>query len=379
MLFYGNPMSLHLFNPENDLALASGKEEFTPPKNALLLAQAGALLPMWLAEPGDSVLLRHGAMAADLPEWSAGILEGIGVTASADGFAEFSPWGWSKAAARIYRKAGSCQNLPDEDALDRHRLLSHRRSAADLNRILSQRLTFRIPDPAVEMTDARQLEMVDYPFYLKSPWSSTGRGVFHANSIPASELSSRAEGIIRRQGAVMVERALDGVRDFAMLFNIKNGKCRFEGYSLFDNSGTSYSGNILAGDAMLKADLAALVPEQSLTELEEVMPGAIEEIYGSGYEGNLGVDMLVYQDGNGYAIAPTIEVNLRNTMGFVARALSARLLHPDSTGTFSVSFGKDIRKSEPVFADGRLMDGECYPVGMTDGFTFKVTAKSCRL
>ena len=55
-------MKLHLFNPENDLALAANLDHYTPPKAAVDLRRSGALLPMWYADAGDRVLC-HGVNA----------------------------------------------------------------------------------------------------------------------------------------------------------------------------------------------------------------------------------------------------------------------------------------------------------------------------
>ena len=49
-------MKLHLFNPENDLALGLGCRHYTPPPHAAAIHRAGALLPMWWANEDDLVL-----------------------------------------------------------------------------------------------------------------------------------------------------------------------------------------------------------------------------------------------------------------------------------------------------------------------------------
>ena len=49
-------VTLHLFNPENDLALALGCRHYTPPPHAVAIHNAGALLPMWWAEKEDRVI-----------------------------------------------------------------------------------------------------------------------------------------------------------------------------------------------------------------------------------------------------------------------------------------------------------------------------------
>ena len=46
-----------LFNPENDIALAAGRQNFTPPKAAVQMALSGATLPWWLGDSDDYLLL----------------------------------------------------------------------------------------------------------------------------------------------------------------------------------------------------------------------------------------------------------------------------------------------------------------------------------
>ena len=48
--------TLYLFNPEHDLALASGEINYMPPASARQMATELALLPVWYAEEGSAVL-----------------------------------------------------------------------------------------------------------------------------------------------------------------------------------------------------------------------------------------------------------------------------------------------------------------------------------
>ena len=48
--------TLYLFNPEHDLALASGEINYMPPASARQMATELALLPVWYAEEGSEVL-----------------------------------------------------------------------------------------------------------------------------------------------------------------------------------------------------------------------------------------------------------------------------------------------------------------------------------
>ena len=47
---------LYLFNPDQDLALASGEVNYMPPASARRMAEELALLPVWFADGPCSVL-----------------------------------------------------------------------------------------------------------------------------------------------------------------------------------------------------------------------------------------------------------------------------------------------------------------------------------
>ena len=47
---------LHLFFPENDLALAQDNASYTAPPAAVKLRRAGATLPLWYGDAGDYVI-----------------------------------------------------------------------------------------------------------------------------------------------------------------------------------------------------------------------------------------------------------------------------------------------------------------------------------
>ena len=48
-------MQLHLFNPENDLAIADGNANYCAPPSALKIAYDLSTLPLWYADEEDKV------------------------------------------------------------------------------------------------------------------------------------------------------------------------------------------------------------------------------------------------------------------------------------------------------------------------------------
>lgn len=302
--------NLWLFNPENDLALAAGVENYTPPRSVVGLRTALAVLPAWLANPGDNIIA-PGLDSAWLR--SAGLDVGLTIEGTP------RPWGWSAAAVHTFRSMGINGPFPD---VERLRLLSHRRTAQKLY----DRLNPDYPRP-LEITDVADLPRTDR-IVLKSPWSCSGRGVVDCSGMSADAIARRAEASIRRQGSVMVEPLLPKVRDFAMLFEAANGVVAYRGLSLFFNATpTAYGGNIVAPEDELAAELGV----DGLTETADAVARALTDILGKDYSGPLGVDMMLY--GPERKICPTVEVNLRLTMGFVALALQRRF----GRGRFAVT------------------------------------------
>ena len=71
---------------------------------------------------------------------------------------------------------------------------------------------------------------------------------------------------------------------------------------------------------------------------------ALDVIIAPHYKGPLGVDMMIYRDGNkGLAVNPCVEVNLRMTMGMVVAALGQ---NHGLRGQFSI--GNKVTEGTPL-------------------------------
>ena len=321
-------VKIHLFNPENDLALALGCRHYTPPPHAQAIHNAGALLPMWWADAGD-IVIAPDSLRAEATQFAARFgLEGeiAGGGAEVGSATEAVPWGWSLDARRQFVRAGVRENiLPDDAAIGRMRSLSHRRMSVEILSRLGG--DWVLP---LETTDADAVVGMErrHPgCYVKSPWSSSGRGVFCARSLDEEALRRRAEGIIHRQGSVMVERGLDKVADFAALFHSDGSKVVFRGLSVFSTEARGmYSGNIVAPQPYLEARLAELTDMDSLMSTIRREEEILTELICPDYRGWMGVDMMVYRDADGARrVMPCVELNLRMTMGVAAMLICRKL------------------------------------------------------
>lgn len=227
-----------------------------------------------------------------------------------------SPWGWSlNARQRLIRAGVPASMLPSDTELQRLRYLSHRRTALALSRALVLD-GIQSPNHPLEISDPSQLTGLmaeGHPLLLKRPWSCSGRGVFPLSHLSAPQAIALAEGIIRKQGSVMVERQLTRRADFSAILHSDGNEVKLRGWTLFHTSPEGrYEGSIVAPQSLVTARLAALGCDTA--PLEAALVRRLPSII-SGYRGWLSVDMLATADGS---IAPAIEVNLRRTMGVVA-------------------------------------------------------------
>ncbi|MDE6801636.1 MAG: hypothetical protein K2J06_02615, partial [Muribaculaceae bacterium] len=157
-----------------------------------------------------------------------------------------------------------------------------------------------------------------------------------------------AQGVIRRQGSVMVEVALDKVVDFAMLYDITDSGVVFRGLSLFYNEAHStYAGNILGSPSFLNSLLCRYVDIDSVEATKLSVADTLTRLLYGRYRGPVGVDMLVYRAADGsLCIAPCVEVNLRMTMGRVAHELHTRHLSAEFTGLMQLRHGNSPADSD---------------------------------
>ena len=323
-----------IFNPSNDMALAANVRQYLPPR-------------------------RIQQMEADLAE----------LARVWDGTRFSGPWGWSLATKQRYRRMGVAEELlPSDEWLTELRRLSSREFAcgyvsellAAINdeRLLGREMRWVDGSSfdssaliASESTtswsidrsrrgrptdhDVVDLGAVDESLLriFKSPWSSSGRGVFvtglEGQSLRGKEQGARSERILCRlqgflssQGGFLVDRFYaDKVLDFAMEFFVNDdGSVDSLGYSVFHAADTgAYGYNYVESQEEL---LGRIMPSQGEEQLLEQLIAYHKEHLGkTAYRGPVGIDMLKTADGH---IHPCLEINFRMNMGILALLLYER-------------------------------------------------------
>lgn len=379
--------TLWIFNPENDIALGNNLRFFTPPRNAILLRERGAMLPAWIAGDGDIILTSNPADADWLHKLADTLKKNIEILTPGNigRVSSIRPWGWSHAIVESLARVGLSRHImPDLERIERIRALSHRRSSVIINRRLAE-AGFNAPVP-IEFSDIGLLEKhlkEHQDVVVKSPWSSSGRGVIYSSKMDKARLLSLALGIIKNQGSVLVEPMLDKTIDFAMLFNIGGNGAEYIGLSIFNTlAGGNYSGNIVASEDCLTDIIGGYAGRQCLERLKLSLAAILTDLIGDAYSGVCGIDMMIYKDKDEVpAIAPCIELNLRHTMGYVSHCLARDILASGKTAEMNVSYIGNVSEPtlppcQPKFdSDRRLTEGTLSLIPQNPDFAITLTVK----
>ena len=336
-------MTLHIFNPEHDIALATNLSNFTSPHAGRQLRSDLGFLPALWAREGDRILVQHEESAMKAYRRvghrlvKLGIRDGLSllnphftVAGTAVGQHEtdsIQPWGWDLAIRReLERNACPSSLLPAPEQIALIRQLSHRRTSARLLPLLQTEGTV---GESFECTSVAQVTMLLQRFgrlVLKAPWSSSGRGVrFVAMENGECRMEKWVANILKAQGSIMAEPYYNKVKDFGMEFESDaEGHIRYLGLSLFHTVNGAYEGNILATEAVKQDMISRYVPTCLLGNIKQ---NIISGLRLDGYVGPFGIDMMIVSPqpsslSRQALLHPCVEINLRRTMGHVALAIS---------------------------------------------------------
>ena len=183
---------IYIFNPEHDLCIANGDENFVPPRSAVGFARENMDLSEHLKRPNKQ---RR----------------------------QIIPWGWNQSLKkRLINEGIDPSTLPSEEELQFIRTHSRREFALDVHSRLSCEDSQIIrPDYRIVATSVSAIEAfisANGSTVLKSPLSGSGKGVRFVRE----RLSESDEGWCRKtldkQESVIVERRFEIMKECALLF-----------------------------------------------------------------------------------------------------------------------------------------------------------------
>lgn len=284
--------NMKIFNPQHDLCLASGDMNFIPPAAILAFAQKCRWVERFMKElPGEAV----------------------------------TPWGWDVVLRESLIKEGwSREQLPTDEQLNFILEHSRRELAVELHECVCKELEGKNlskkllpPDNRIVASGFSQIEQAVALWravVLKSPLSGSGKGVRFVTGALLESDAGWCRRVLQKQGSVIVERREQVLQEFAMLFECAE-EVKFAGYSFFYSKNGSYSGNILASNQYIVDEISKFVGEEVLDGVKSLVSEFLERKLHGRYKGFVGVDQFVC--GGGFH--PAVEINLRMTMGHVAR------------------------------------------------------------
>ena len=346
---------LYLFNPENDMALASGSPYYMAPASAKKMANDLAVLPAWYADAGSEILVNDSRQVDWLRNGCRLPLSVTGVLSMSDEHEEIVPWGWSPALK--YRLEGRGGKDVDVETL---RLLSSRKTAVNLLPKLRMEGTMGESSWLTSLENVSAFSIKHDRVLLKAPWSGSGKGIQPLSGLPDDNLKGWIRRIIATQGGVVAEPFYTKVKDFAMEFKVEGQGVAFVGYSLFETDARGiYKENLLASDAVIENMLSEYVSRDLLYAVRENLLRELTGVLDGNYQGYLGVDMMMVRSGEECFVHPCIEVNLRMNMGVVSRLLFDRFMIPDAIGRYVIDFfpqkGEALKTHERLMAQHELV------------------------
>jgi hypothetical protein len=228
---------------------------------------------------------------------------------------------WSESVRRLYAKTWSAARLGEFLAVRGAEYLCGAEvvgvGCATVAQVLRQ----------VERFDAAGFDEV----VIKAIYGSSGRDQIHCRGGQLRDgQRGWLENICRQQGEVVVEPWLDKVVDLSLHFDVAaEGVAQVVGWTRFitDNRGQyrgAFVGQMVSGlDVEVKKFFygGGRDARRLLRLGEQLAKVLAEPMAEAGYRGPVGVDALVYRDGDELRLKPIVEVNPRTTLGRVALGL----------------------------------------------------------
>lgn len=361
---------IYIFNPQNDLALATGGINYVAPPFAMQMATDLAVLPAFIAEPGSGLITD-----SDLDsQWMEHLNTTLGLDVHAIKRNELRkmsdyriiPWGWCLDLRRRLIKWGAQTSaLPTKDHIYNLRGLSHRRISVLIHQRINQLSGSEYcPQPVELATPAEVISFVKRhkQCFIKTPWSSSGRGIYHTTGGTSPEFEQWCSGSLKRQGSLLCEIAMNKIMDLAVEFYSDNGTVQSRGLSVFATDAHSqYEQGLVAATSILTDKITDQYPQFS--DVVEQVTQVVNELVAPHYNGWFGVDMLLFKNPDGtIGINPCVELNLRTTMGAVTSVLGNNILAEGRQATFKIEQRDSSstpwpKHDEPVIENNRLGAG----------------------
>ncbi len=361
----GRCPGIYWFNPNCEAQFAFNRTGWTPTKLPLQLAADYAALPMFLCAPDDVVLVERrpssnflrkmqgaGFSIPEFAEYGNGDLEKLEIADRK--ISRLRPWGWSPDSVRFMSPlvenlaTGKVKAEAEHWNEEKRRLYSKAWSTEVLRQFLlahgadddwlcdewtvGKACTSR--EDAMDHVEQLHTEGAE-KVVIKAIFGASGQNQIHLTKGRMRQTQARwMLNILAKQGCVVVEPFLDKVFDLSLHLDINaHGAAQIAGSSRFltDTRG-QYRGSFVARmvDGLdIEARKFLYANNRDTHRLQKLAESLADHtsacMADTGYFGPVGIDALVYHDGERLRLKPIVEINPRFTMGRVALHLSRRV------------------------------------------------------
>lgn len=302
-------------NADFEAELAAPAGAYRRPQSFDVLNRRLAEHLLWLARPGDALLLREPWSEHLQTEAGRRDVELISPDRPGGrGASIFTPWGWSPSAVAAGEQAGAVVSAIPLATVARvnSKLWSHalevELGTAQTGAALAA--TFEELREAV----ARACPQPDDKWVVKSPYGFAARDRVLGRGPSLGEPQARwALRRMARGETLIFQRWLEVVREYGVVLEISpGGAFEVQGISDQQTNGAGASTGYLLGRR------PAPRREAELLRIASLVSG---RLFAEGYFGPVGIDALEHSGG----LHPLLEINARYTMGFVAVAVERSL------------------------------------------------------
>jgi len=331
---------IRYFNPGHESAVLNGSPYYRQPMSVTKMQRDLASLPKWYGDENDIVW----------DEFADTICSDIAKNQPVD------LWGISPQSVHYFEKISAENNLNLQISAwkEEFRYLGSRFAAHKALSVLLEKVPETDKDllpcfcsslQEIDREIAKSENDVD--FLIKAPYSSSGRGLLR---LPKGRIAQSEEqiigGMLKKQQQVSIEKFLDKVLDFSMHFEINAPQnAVFIGYSIFyTNPKGVWQRSLLANQDVMREIITKYVKNDLLEKIKTEILSILNRMYSPYYQGNIGIDMMIYNDKGVFRLHPCVEINMRKSMGFVALKIFEKHILPTSQGFFSIIFDKNPEK-----------------------------------
>ena len=320
------------FNYSHDVQMSSGSILRNLSQNVSSLEYALQPLAVYAASPDDVVVVHPNMIDTCREFYQDDCFDGIRFASLSSSLEmPVEPWGWDVAVIRQLENSGiPGRFMCSKGQADVIRALSSRESACVCLREVRNRLPGLPLCGTSEFCNTRE-ELYDklfFPVVLKSPWSSSGRGVRVALEQLDDRLATWIDRVFQTQGALEIEPYYKRIADWAMEFYAdEKGEVTYTGLSRFYTMPTfGYMGNIVALEDHLLREWCRYMPSAVFYEVRDCLTEVLPAMMKGKYTGPLGVDMMFCECDEGQVLLhPCVEINLRRTMGQIAQCIAVKM------------------------------------------------------